>query len=132
MRKKINRNKSKKSKRLSSNFSSSVLSSPSAIPLNAPPLNINFSSPIAQSPIVRPQMPPKVSYSPKSTQEISFAYLPKPFESPIASTSIRKTPTSHTPTEPADTIYPPSMQDGEWEIRCCSPTEYENLIKKNK
>ncbi len=130
MRKKINKDKNKK-KRLSPGFSS-IISSPSNIPLTPPPLNTSFASPIAQSPKINQEMPPKVSYSPKSPQEISFSYLPAPFESPIASTSIRKTPNLNTPTTPASIIYPPSMQDGEWEIRCCSPTEYANLIKKNK
>ncbi len=122
----------KRKKRLSSNFSSSILSSPSNVPLTPPPLNLSFSSPIAQRQRIRPQIPSKVSYNPKSPQEISFSYLPEPLESPIASTSIRKTPPSGTPTTPAGIIYPPSMQDGEWETRYCSPTEYENLIKKNK
>lgn len=131
MRTRMSRNKNKK-KRLSPNFSSSILSSPSNIPLPSPPLNMSFSPPVAQSPKINPIMPDKVSYSPKSTQEISFAYIPSPFKSPIASTSVRKTPYSNTPTEPAPIIYPPSMQDGEWDIRCCSQTEYDNLIKKNK
>lgn len=129
MRTKMNK---KEKEHLSSNFSSSILSSPSNAPLTPPPLNLSFSSPIAQIQRIRPQMPPKVSHFPQSPQEISFSYLPAPLESPLASTSIRKTPPSGTPTTPADIIYPPSMQNGEWEIRCCSPTEYENLIKKNK